>query len=145
MIVTPLGDADNAKLGWAEAFTVSEIVVPSLRLAETPVIVMVAVPVVAAEPAVRVMTLEVVAGFVPKDAVTPAGNPDAESVTLPANPFEGVIAIVLVPPAPWVIVRLLGEGESSKLGAPEEGHAFTRLAAFTEPIPVAKSQPLVVP
>ena len=41
-------------------------------------------------------------------------------------------------------VTLLGEAESEKFG-PEAGQLFTRLAALTLPIPVAKSQPVVVP
>ena len=39
--------------------------------------------------AVRVSVLAPVVGFGEKDAVTPLGRPDAESVTLPANPFRG--------------------------------------------------------
>jgi hypothetical protein len=41
------------------------------------------------------------------------------------------------------MLRLFGEAESVKLGLVEVGHAFTRLAAFTVPIPVVKSQPVV--
>jgi len=39
--------------------------------------------------AVSVSTLDPVVGFGEKDAVTPLGRPDAERVTLPANPFCG--------------------------------------------------------
>jgi hypothetical protein len=43
-----------------------------------------------------------------------------------------------------VIVKLLGEAESEKFG-PEAGQLLTRFAALTLPIPVAKSQPVLVP
>jgi hypothetical protein len=42
------------------------------------------------------------------------------------------------------MLTLLGDAESEKFG-PVAGQLFTRLAALTLPIPVAKSQPVVVP
>ena len=87
---------------------------------EVPVTVTVAVPVVAVLLAVRVKTLVDVVGFVPKLAVTPAGSPDADKVTLPVKPPEGVTVIVLVPLLPWVMVRLAGEAESEKSGVPPQ-------------------------
>jgi len=33
-------------------------------------------------------------------AATPAGNPEADKLTLPVNPFSGLIVTVLVPLAP---------------------------------------------
>ena len=51
--------------------------------------VTVAVPVVAVELALRVTTLVDVVGLVPKLAVTPEGNPEADRVTLPVNPPTG--------------------------------------------------------
>ena len=56
---------------------------------EVPVIVTVDVPVVAALLAVSVKVLVAVVGFVPNDAVTPVGKPDAARVTLPAKLFWG--------------------------------------------------------
>src|SRR5580658_737417 len=107
MIVTLAGDADKLKL--TDAFTVKETVVVCVKLPETPVIVTVAVPVVAVALAVNVRMLVAVAGFVPNAAVTPVGKPVAERVTLPVNPFAGVTVIVLVPPAaPCTIVTLAG-------------------------------------
>jgi len=50
--------------------------------------------------AVRVSTLLPVVGFVPNEAVTPLGKPDAASVTLPVNPPTSVTLIVLVPLLP---------------------------------------------
>ena len=81
-----------------------------------PVIVTDAVPVVAVALAVRVSTLVEVVGLVPKLAVTPAGRPDAESVTLPVNPPDGVTVIVELPLFPRVTDKLLGEADSVKFG-----------------------------
>ena len=87
---------------------------------EVPVTVTVAVPVVAVLLAVNVRTLVEAVGLVPKLAVTPAGSPDADKVTLPVKPPEGVTVIVLVPLLPWVMVRLAGEAESEKSGVPPQ-------------------------
>jgi len=76
----------------------------------------VAVPVVAVELALRVTTLVEVVGLVPKLAVTPEGNPDADRVTLPVNPPTGLTVIVLFPLLPCVTVKLDGEAESEKSG-----------------------------
>lgn len=78
---------------------------------DVPVMVTVAAPVVAVELAVSVRTLVDVVGLVPKLAVTPAGNPEADNVTLPVNPPEGVTVIVLDPLAPWLMLRLAGEAD----------------------------------
>ena len=67
---------------------------------EVPVTVTVAVPVVAVLLAVNVRTLVEAVGLVPKLAVTPEGSPDADKVTLPVKPPEGVTVIVLVPLLP---------------------------------------------
>jgi len=146
VIVTLVGEADKLKFGITAAFTVNETVVVCVRVPEIPVIVTAAVPVVAVLLAVNVKTLEVVAGFVPNKAVTPAGNPDAESDTLPVKPLVGLIVIVLAPPAPpCVIVTLPGEEERLKFGVEDTGQLFTRFVTFTVPMPVAKSQPVAVP
>lgn len=138
------GLADRLKFGGAP--TVSDTVVVCVKLAETPVIVTVAVPMVAVPLAVNVRTLVVVAGFVANAAVTPVGKPDAESVTLPEKASVGVIVIVLVPPAPpCVIVTLLGAADRLKFGVVDAGHAFARFVTFTVPMPVAKSHPVLVP
>jgi len=107
--VNVLGLADRAKV----AFTVTLIAVVCVALPEVPVIVTVAVPVFAVALAVRVSVLLLpVAGLGLNPAVTPLGNPEAESVTLPLKPFNRVIVIVLVPWLPWVRVRLVGLAES---------------------------------
>ncbi len=143
---TLAGAADSVKFGAGAAFTVKLRVVVFVKLAEVPVTVTVTGPVTAEALAVNVKTLELVELVGAKAAVTPAGKPEAEKVTAALNPFCGVTAMVLVPPAPCVIVRLLGAAESVKFaggGAFGFGQLLTRFAAFTLPIPVAKSQPTV--
>jgi len=83
------------KLGCA--VTVKLIMVVCVSPPDVPVIVTPAMPVAAVALAVRVrVLLLVVAGFGLNAAVTPLGKPEADSVTLPLKPFEGVMAIVLV-------------------------------------------------
>lgn len=106
------GDADSEKFGAAGALTVKLIDVVWLRVPEVPVIVTVEVPVVAVLLALNVTTLEDVVGFVPKLAVTPAGSPDADKLTLPVNPPLGVTVMVELPLLPWVTLRLEGEADS---------------------------------
>ena len=65
------------------------IVALLVKLPDVPVTVTVKVPIVALPLADRVKTLVVVAGFVPKVALTPLGRPDSVKVTLPLNPFRG--------------------------------------------------------
>ncbi len=123
-----------------------EMVVLFAKLPEVPVTVTVTVPVVAVPLADKVKRLVVVAGFVPKTALTPAGKPVALKTTLPLNPFCGLIVILMEPAEPWRKFKLAGDAESVKLGCDEDdGQLFTRLAALTLPMPVAKSQPVVVP
>ena len=50
-------------------------------------------------------------------AVTPLGTPEAARPTLPVKPFSGATVMVLVPLAPCVMVRLLGNAERLKFGA----------------------------
>src|ERR1700674_5324359 len=114
VIVKLLGDAERTKFGGA--FTVSEIVVAFDKLPEVPAMVTVTVPVVPVRLAVSVNVLVVVAGFALNDAVTPLGSPDADKLTLPLKPFCGVTVIVLAPPAPCVIVKVLGDAERTKFG-----------------------------
>ena len=82
-----LGAADRVKLGTGAGLTVRDSAVELLRLPEVPVIVTVAVPVVAVLLAVSVRMLLLVALLGLKDAVTPLGKPDAARLTLPLNPF----------------------------------------------------------
>jgi hypothetical protein len=106
--VTEAGAAESVNAG----VTVSAIVVVCVRPPDVPVTVTVAVPVVAVPLAVKVNLLAPVAGFGLNAAVTPVGNPDAASVTLPVNPFNGVTVIVLVPVPPCTIVTAFGAAAS---------------------------------
>jgi len=96
--VSEAGEAASVKLG--AALTVSATVVVVVRLPEVPLMVTVAVPVLAVVLAVSVSTLLPVVGFVPNAAVMPLGNPEAASVTLPLNPFRPVTVMVEVAELP---------------------------------------------
>ena len=98
------------------AVTVKLTVVELIKLPDVPVTVTVPVPVEAVLLAVRVKTLDVVAGFGLNDAVTPLGRPAAEKLTLLLKPFCGITVIVLVPLVPCTMLTLPGDGESVKLG-----------------------------
>jgi hypothetical protein len=78
--------------------------------------VTVAVPVAAVGLAVNVTVLVDVVGLVPKVAVTPAGRPEADRLTLPVKPPEGVTVIVLLPLLPCVTLKLAGEADREKFG-----------------------------
>ena len=81
---------------------------------DIPVRVIEAVPVAAVPLAVsvNVLVLAVLLGL--NDAVTPLGSPDADKLTLPLKPFCGVTVMVLAPPAPCVMLKLLGDAERAK-------------------------------
>jgi hypothetical protein len=103
------GDAEMVKLG--AAVTVRLIVVVWVMLPDVPVMVTVTVPSDAVALAVRVKVLELVAGFGLKLAVTPVGRPDAERVTLPLNPLDGLTVIVLAPLVPCTTLNVLGDAD----------------------------------
>jgi hypothetical protein len=111
-----VGESEMVKFACAAEFTVSVTVVECDKVPLVPVMVTVAVPVAAVALAVKVRTLVEVVGFVPKVAVTPEGKPDADRLTLPVKPPEGVTEIVVFPLLPWMTVTLEGEAESEKLG-----------------------------
>src|SRR5579859_372370 len=100
------------------AFTVRLIVVVCVRFPAVPVIVTVAVPVVAVPLAVSVNVLVPVVLEGLNDAVTPFGRPDADRLTLLLKPLTALTVMVLVPLAPWLIVRLDGEDDKLKSGVP---------------------------
>ena len=104
-----LGDAERLKFG--PGFTVRAIVVVCVRPPDVPVIVTVALPVVAVLLAVNVSVLVLVVLPGLNDPVTPLGRPEADRLTLPLKPFCGVTLIVLVPLLPCVIVMLDGDAE----------------------------------
>lgn len=123
-----------------------ERVVLLVKLPEIPVTVTVKAPVAAVPLAEKVNRLLAVAGFVPNAALTPLGKPDAVRLTLPLNPLRGLMEMVVEPEVPCRMLALDGEAEIRKLGCVvDEGQLFTKLAALTLPMPVAKSQPVLVP
>ena len=81
---------------------------------ETPVIAMLYVPTLTAQPVVSMSTLLPVVGLVPKVAVTPLGRPEAARVTLPLNGLMSVTLMVSVMLLPGPIVRAVTEGVSVK-------------------------------
>ncbi len=91
-----------------------DTVVVFVKLPDEPVTVTVTVPVAAVPLAVsvKVLVLAVLLGL--NDAVTPLGSPDADKLTLPLKPFCGVTVMVLTPPAPCVMLKLLGDAERAK-------------------------------
>lgn len=119
VMIKLLGEAESVKSGVGIGLTVSKTVVLFLKLPEIPVIVTVVVPVLAVLLAVSVKLLAPVVGFGLNDAATPFGKPEADRLTLPLKPFCGVTVIVLVPLVPCVIIMLLEDPASVKVG--EEG------------------------
>ena len=112
VMVRLLGEAEIAKFGGG--LIVRESVVELDRLPDEPVMVTVAVPVVAVLLTVSVSVLVPVVLVGLNEAVTPAGRPDADKLTVPLKPLSGLIEMVLVPPAPWTMVKVLGEAETVK-------------------------------
>jgi len=108
-----LGEAESVKFGGG--LTVRESVVELDRLPDEPVMVTVAVPVAAVPVAVSVRVLVPVVLVGLNDALTPAGRPEADKLTLPLKPLSGLMEMVLVPLAPWTMVNVLGDVESVKL------------------------------
>ena len=114
--------------------TVNAMAVLALRLPEVPLMVTVEVPAAAELLAVSVSTLDALAGFVPNDAVTPLGRPEAARVTLPLKPPAAVTVIVSVPPLASAIAKFEAEGESVKLCAGEPEVTKTLAAALGVPL-----------
>src|SRR5258708_38769815 len=135
MMVRMLGVAERAKLGGA-AVTVRLIVVVCVKFPEVPVMVTMAVPVEAALLAVKVSVLVAAVGLALNDAVTPLGSPEADKLTLLVKPFCGVTVIVLVPIAPWTMLRLFGEEDRAKLPAGFTVRAIVALLLSPPEVPV---------
>ena len=79
---------------------VKVIVAVLVKLPEVPVTVTVEVPIAAVPVADRVKRLAVVAGFVPKKALTPFGRPATAKFTALLNPFKALMVMVVEPEAP---------------------------------------------
>lgn len=109
------GVADSTKVGAGLTVRVTNAVL--VKLPDVPVTVIVAVPVVAVPLAdsVSVLTSAVLLGL--NEAVTPLGRPEADKVTSPLNPFNGVTVIPLVPVLPCTTLMLDGDAAREKLGA----------------------------
>ncbi len=95
--------------------TVRAMVVDAVSVPEVPLMVTVGVPDAAALLAVSVSTLPPVVGLVPKAAVTPLGNPETASVTLPANGLTSDTVMVSVALLPCARVNAEDDAKSVKL------------------------------
>lgn len=123
------GESEIVKFGLGP-LTVRVIVVVWVIVPEVPVMVTVLVPAAAVLLATNVTVLVEVVGFVPKLAVTPAGRPDADKLTLPVKPPEFVTVIVLLPLPPCETATLAGEAEREKLGVDGAGGKTQLFAAL---------------
>ena len=89
-------------------------------------------------PVVTVSVELPVAGFVENEPLIPDGKPEAESVTEPEKPFDGVIETVNVLVAGGITVRELGATEIEKSGGGPTGTDWTTSVAendrVTEPL-----------
>ena len=123
-----------------------ESVVVFVKPPDVPVIVTVKVPGVTVPAADRITRVLDKVGFVPKVTPTPFGKPEAVKLTLPLNPLRGLIEMTVEAEAPCRMVKLAGDAERRKFGwVVDEGQLLTKFVALTVPMPVAKSQPVVVP
>ena len=103
---------------------------------DVPVIVTVALPVVAVPEAVSVRVDVAVpfaggvTGLVENAAVTPLGKPEALSVVAALKPFRLVTVMVLVPFEPCVMVSEEGDALTEKSGVelPQVGNLSSRCA-----------------
>ena len=140
MTLRVLGEAERAKFGTRTAVTVRLMVVVFVKLPEIPVMVTVTVPVVAVPVAVSVNVLEAVAGLALNNGVTPLGSPEADKLTPLLKPFCGVTEMVLVPLAPCIIVKLLGDADRVKFGG---GATFVLIATLSK-VAVARVEVLLL-
>jgi len=102
---------------------------------EVPWIVIADVPALAEVLAVSDSKLLPVVGFVPKEAVTPAGSPDAVRVTAPLNPPRSVTLIASVPPESGLIVRAAADGVRVKLPVPPVEPMVSVIVVLAESVP----------
>jgi len=111
---------------------------------DVPVIVTVALPVVAVAEAVSVRVDVAVpfaggvTGLVENAAVTPLGKPEALSVVAALKPFRLVMVMVLVPFEPCVMVSEEGEALTVKSGVvlPQLGNLKFAMRVFQLKVPL---------
>ena len=85
-----------------------------LRDPETPRMVTIVVPFVAVALLLKVSVLVLVAGFGPNEVVTPLLTPTAKNLTLPVNPPEGFMVMVVVPCDDTGMLTLVGDADRVK-------------------------------
>src|SRR4051794_4282772 len=119
-IETELGDAEIVKSGVGTLVTVRLTVVVWVMLPPVPVMVTVEVPRVAVEETVKVSVELPEPGAAIEDglkeAVTPAGRPEAESAMAELKPPETVVETVTLPELPCTMDVEVGEAAMVKSG-----------------------------
>src|SRR6266852_9080454 len=80
-----------------------------------------------------------------KLAVTPAGNPEAESDTAELNPPLTVVEIVVLPELPWTADTLVGDALTAKSGVAADVIVRETVAVWVTPPPVAVTVTFTVP
>jgi hypothetical protein len=114
---TDAGVADKLKFAVAGAFTLKVSFVWEVNDPLLPVMVTVAVPMLAELLALNVSVVDPVLVVGLNDAVTPLGRPLAANDTAPVNPPEGATVIVELPLPPCLIERLAALPDRLKPGA----------------------------
>jgi len=132
-MLSEVGDADSVNVGGA--LMVSAMVVLLLSAPDVPVMVTVGPAAPALADAVKVTVLWP-AETAPKVAVTPAGNPEAASATVPLKPFRALIAMLLVPLVPGLNATLAGVAERVKLAGELIVRAMVALLVALPEVPV---------
>jgi len=132
-MLSECGEAVSVKVG--PDATVNAMVVVSVRPPDLPVIVIAEVPAAAVLAAAKVSAV-LPAVTAPKVAVTPVGRPEADNVTVPLKPDKGVMAILLVPLEPGLMLKLAGVAARVKLGGGLTVSAIVALLVNVPEVPV---------
>lgn len=120
------------------AVTVRVIAAVAFRLPEVPVTVTVVAPNAALALAVKVNVLAVAVLDGLNPAVTPLGKPAMARFTAPLNPLAGRMAILAVPPAPWITLTAVGVACTVKLDAAVTCNVSTELEVRLPETPCAE-------
>ena len=121
---------------------VSAIVAVWVRAPDVPLSVIVVVPAAVEDPAVSVRVWAAPGVRVKVDglAVTPAGSPLRETLTLPVNPLSAVaVTETVCPAAPTVRLRV--DGEAARLKSALLGGFEARLLDVLTPQPASNETP----